>query len=206
LSIIQDFVKKGYYAGGKVNGTHWLFVDREGVILEISNNARHVVSKFHTQKVYFSKHENSAAAKRLREADRPIDFHLFHGVSRDPSICLKTSISAMTVEIEPAHPGLLTCAWVSLPAHAVSFPLLMGQRKTPACLLNGDAWLLGTQRKTNRPQWEAVEHASHSSKELLKEKLLAPTSAGSGKQAADIADQWAQEQADMLFQILQAPQ
>src|SRR5690606_14385884 len=25
LAIIEDFVNKGYYAGGDVNGSHWLF-------------------------------------------------------------------------------------------------------------------------------------------------------------------------------------
>jgi len=205
LSIIEDFVKKGYYAGGKVNGTHWLFVDRDGVILEVSNNARYVVSQVHKQKVYFSKRETSAAAQQLREAKSPIDFHLFHGLSRDPSICLKSSISAMTVEIEPAHPDLLTCAWVSLPAHAGSFPLLMGQSKTPACLLNGDAWLLGTQTATNRPLWESVERNGHLNKESLKEKLLAAAADRGGRPAADIADPWAQEQARKLLQIMKTP-
>ncbi|NQT15167.1 MAG: sulfatase-like hydrolase/transferase, partial [Planctomycetes bacterium] len=83
LNVIQDCVNKGYSAGGTVNGTHWLFVDRTGTIMEISSNARHVVSRIHTQKVYFSRRDESAAAKRLRQAERPIDFHFFHTVSRD---------------------------------------------------------------------------------------------------------------------------
>ena len=198
LGIIEDLVKKGYDAGGKVNGTHWLFVDRRGMILEVSNNSRHVVSKFHTQKVYFSRVPTSRAAKQLRDAEQPIDFHLFHSVSRDPSICLKDSISSMTVEIEPSHPGLLTCAWVTLPARAGSFPLLMGQSKTPSCLLNGDAYLLGAQAKTNRPLWEATERSGHLSKESLKKKLLA----AGATEAADLANQWSLEQAKKLLQLI----
>ncbi len=193
LSLIENCVKKGYYAGGKVNGTHWLFVDRDGVILEVSNNSEHVVSQIHTQKVYFSKRETSRAATQLRAATQPIDFHLFHSVSRDPSICLKSSISSMTVEIEPTHPDLLTCAWVSLPARAGSFPLLMAQSKTPACLLNGDAYLLGTQTKTNHSLWESTECSSHTSKPMLTASGARPT--------ADKADKWAQEQAEKLLAI-----
>jgi hypothetical protein len=199
LSIIEGFVKKGYYAGGQVNGQHWLFVDRDGVILEVSNNSRHVVSKFHTQKVYFSRKDDGQAARQLREAKQPIDFHLFHSVSRDSSICLSSSISSMTVEIEPKHPGLLTCAWVSLPARAGSFPLLIGQSQTPLCLVNGDAYLVGTRTKSDRSLWESTERANHSSKESLKKKLLA---AGSPQRAADMADTWAQEQAGKLLQIM----
>lgn len=197
LSIIEDCVKKGYYAGGKVNATHWLFVDREGVILEVSNNSEHVVSQIHTQKVYFSRVPTSRAAQQLRDASKPIDFHLFHSVSRDPSICLKNSISSMTVEIEPSHPGLLTCAWVTLPARAGSFPLLMGQSKTPSCLLNGGAYLLGAQTKTNRSLWESTERGSHLSKESLKKKLAA----AGAQEATDLANQWSQEQAEKLLQI-----
>lgn len=202
LCIIQDFTKRGYYAGGTVNGTHWLFVDRTGTIMEVSSNARHVVSKIHTQKVYFSRLDGSPAAKRLHEAGHPIDFHLFHNVSRDPSICLKSSISGMTVEIDPTHPEALTCAWVSLPAHAVSFPLLMGQTQTPACLLSGEAYSLGRQTSGKRPLWEDVEQTVHASKERLKEKILASTSVDEAKQAAKPLDSWAQQQAATLLQLL----
>jgi len=203
LGIIEDFVKKGYYAGGKVNGQHWLFVDRHGTILEVSNNSRHVVSKFHTQKVYFSRKDDGQAAKQLRDATQPIDFHLFHSVSRDSSICLSNSISSMTVEIEPRHPDLLTCAWISLPARAGSFPLLMGQSKTPVSLLNGDAYLAGNKTKSSRPLWETTERRTHADKESLKQKLLA---ASHRQEATDMADRWAQEQAEKLLQLMNAQQ
>ena len=222
LEIIEDFVTKGYYAGGDVNGNHWLLVDREGTILEVSNNASHVASKFHTQKVYFSRFDNSPAAQDCG-ANAPIGFSLFHGVARDPSICLKSSISGMTVEIDPAHPELLTCAWISLPVRSGSFPVLMGQTKTPTCLLNGEAYRLGKQSKGNPQSWEALEQAAHASKEGLKERVLAnvanrvgdlrsAVSAGSrpapstmrqGAQA-NLLQRWSREQSGMLVERLQA--
>ena len=204
LEIIEDFVKKGYYAGGKVNGNHWLFVDRDGVILEVSNNASHVASRFHTQKTYFSRLDSSAAAKKLSEADKPIDFGLFHGVARDPSICFKSSISGMTVEIDPDHPELLTCAWISLPVHSGSFPLLMGQTKTPLRLVNGEIYQLGKQTKAERQLWETAEQTAHASKERLKERVLATLANDGGAKTVDALDHWSQEQADRLVEHLQA--
>ena len=41
----------------------------------------------------FSRLDGSAAAKTLRQAKEPIDFHRFHNTSRDPSICLASSIA-----------------------------------------------------------------------------------------------------------------
>ncbi len=197
LAIIEDFVQKGYYAGGDVNGNHWLFVDREGTILEVSNNTRYVASRFHTQKVYFSRFDNSAAARKLREADGPIDFGLFHGIARDPSICLSSSIAGMTVEIDPTHPEMLTCAWVSLPVRAASFPLLMGQTKTPVCLLNGEAYRRGKQTKGERQLWEQLEQTAHASKQRLKQRVLAGDG-DAAEQTVDILDRWCEEQAERL--------
>ena len=206
LAIIEDFVAKGYYSGGKVGGKHWLFVDREGVILEVCSNEKHVVSKVHSKTVYFSRLNRSAAAKRLREAEEPIDFHLFHNVARDPSICLGSSISGMTVEIDPTHPELFTCAWVSLPVKCVSFPLLMGQTSTPACLLNGEAYSLGTKVKKNTHLWEDTEQSMHASKELLDEKIAAELPADDPEKTVRALNRWSGQQAEMLIELLQESQ
>ena len=206
LAIIEDFVAKGYYAGGKVGGSHFLFVDRKGVILEVCNNARHVVSKVHTQKAYFSRLNKSAAARRLRESSEPIDFHLFHNVSRDPSICFGSSISGMTVEIDPDHPELLTCAWVSLPVRAVAFPLFMGQMRTPACLLDGTAHQLGKKAKGGKARWEALERSMRAGKERLKKEVAASVAAGNPEPShVEMLEQWSQSQAQMLFDALKNP-
>ncbi len=206
LDILERFAKKGYLAGGKVNGTHWLFVDRQGVILEVSSNARQVVSKLHSRKVYFSRLDGSSAAKRLSQMDRPIDFHLFHNVSRDPSICLGSSISGMTVEIDPTHPDVLTCAWITLPASSVAFPLMMGQSKTPLCLLDGEAYSLGTKTKGRTQLWEVIERNVHADKMLLNDKVAADLSTDKPRLAAESLNGWAQRQAEMLVEILRALQ
>ena len=136
------------------------------------------------------------------------------------------------MEIDPDHPELLTCAWVSLPVHSGSFPLLMGQAKTPEWLLSGKAYLLGKRAKGERQSWENLERTAHGSKEQLKERVLASVASrfrrpsvgrsggvrdprrvsarsepvqrdGAGR-AADMLERWSQEQSGMLVNRLQA--
>lgn len=202
LDVIEDFVASDYYAGGDVGGKHWLFVDRNGVVLEVCSNEKHVVSKVHKQKAYFSRLNNSTAARRLRDARDPIDFHLFHNTSRDPSICFGSSISGMTVEIDPTHPEMFTCAWVSLPARCVSFPLLMGQSHTPKCLLDGKAYALGKQLNGKASSWEDIERKTRAAKQQLKEKLTAGRSANQPEETVREMDRWSASQAGMLVKRL----
>ena len=71
LAIVREFVEKGWYAGGGAVGTHWLFVDAKGRILEISNNSSQLTHRWHDdEKVYFSA-GRGRAVERLRDAGRP---------------------------------------------------------------------------------------------------------------------------------------
>jgi len=202
LNIIQDFSKHGYYAGGTVNGTHWLFVDRTGTVMEVSSNARHVVSKIHTQKVYFSRMDGSPAAARLRQAAEPIDFHLFHNASRDPSICLRSSISGMTVEIDAEHPDVLSCAWISLPAKSLSFPVFMGARKTPGCLVSGELYKIGKPLDAEKSKWETLERRTHTDKQRLASETLGLLAAEKTAEAIDLLDERTQTAANAQLAIL----
>lgn len=207
LAIIEDFVAKGYYAGGKVGGSHWLFVDRHGVILEVCNNARYVVSKIHDQDVYFSRLNHSSAAQRLRDADNLVDFGLFRSVSRDPSICFGSSISGMTVEIDPEAPEWFTCAWITLPVRAAAFPLLMGQSHTPRALLDGSAYHWGKASPKQVARWEAFEQSMHQDKQQLRAEVAASIEAGNPDAAhVEILEAWSQAQADKLLHALQHPE
>lgn len=203
LGIIRDFLKKGYYAGGHKFGTHWLFVDKEGKILEISNNTSELSHAYHAEKAYFSAREDSPAAARLRGAKEPVDFALFHSVSRDPSICLDSSISGMTVEIDPVRPETFTCAWITFPAHAASFPLLMGGRGTPSPLVNGDAGRLAGELRGLDDLWSSIEGNVHLSKTLLLERLSASW-AQERRLAGDRLDEWTSGQAAMVMNVLRA--
>ena len=192
LDIITDCVSNGWYAGGSVGGNHWLFVDKHGDILEVQNNSGDVTSQWRNiipgRKAYFSRLNDSNAADRLNNATEPIDFHLFHNVSRDPSICLGSSISGMTVEIDPDRPELFTTAWVALPVKSVAFPLLMGQTGTPRCLLDGEAYRLGKNASVDLDLWESLEETIHQEKE----NLLA-TANPADPNLAQTLDAWSEE-------------
>ena len=154
LSIIREFVDKGYYAGGGGTGTHWLFMDASGAILEVSNNADEVVATTHDEHVYFSARADTPAAAILRNATQSIGFHTFHNVSRDASICFDSTISGMTVEISCVHPELLTCAWLTFPAKSVAFPVFMGCTHTPLALINGEVYELAKGIHDAKDTWK----------------------------------------------------
>ncbi len=189
LEILTDLVKKGYYAGGDVNGKHWLFVDRQGVILEACSNARHVVSMVHTKEAYFSRFNKSEPVIRLRAADK-VDFPMFQSVFRERPILTGQSVSGMTVEIDPECPHLLTVAWISLPARLAAIPVFMGQRRTPASLADGTVYALGKgtatrgdQWKAEKSRWEAMESAMHAEKEALRQDVKKSIKAGNPLEA-----------------------
>jgi len=165
-----------------------------------------VVSKVHTQKVYFSRLNESEAARRLREAEA-VDFQLFHGISRVRPLLTPKSISGMTVEIDPDRPDLFTCAWISLPVRAVAFPVFMGQGRTPACLVDGTAYALGKKSPPQTPRWESMERSIRAEKERLKERVKASVAAGKPERTeVDLLEQWSAAQAAMLVKALEQPE
>jgi hypothetical protein len=204
LGIIQEFVRKGYYAGGAKTGTHWLFVDRQSTILEVSNNSQDVSFKYHQEKVYFSTRRDSAAARRLREAAEPIGLLQFHRVSRDPSICFASSISGMTIEIDGRYPDLLTRAWISMPATSISFPLFMGQAGTPLCLVNGQADALGRRVNDKSTSWETAEKKLYASQMLVEDKVLALLKNQGIQESKNLLEAWSGNMADAHSELLRS--
>lgn len=212
LAIIEDFVAKRYYAGGEIGGSHWLFVDRDCTVLEVCSNARHVVSKVHTQGAYFSRFNKSEPVQRLREADK-VDFQMFHGVSREQPILTHQSISGMTVEIDPARPDLLTVAWIALPARVAAFPVFMGQLRTPAVLADGTAYALGKrtasrgdQWEAQRSRWEALEAAMHAERQELTQEVRESIAAGNPLEGdIEQLESWSRDQAATIVEALKNP-
>ena len=190
LRIIEDFVSKGYYAGGSKTGTHWLFVDAHGRRLEIRNNSDRVEHEYHTQKVYFSARAQSNAAKALTLVSEPIDFTAFHNVSRDPSMCFASSIGGMSVRIDPTRPEMLTSAWFTMPARGLAFPLFMGCTDTPLPLLNGEVFVRSQDAKPGRDACERIEAAMHVNQRMLQERISALLAAGNEQQACDALNEW----------------
>lgn len=193
LRIVQEYVRAGHYAGGGKWGTHWLFVDAGGKILEISNNSREVTHRFHTQKAYFSRLPGSDARKTLLDAQAPVDFAAFHNASRDSSICLKDSIAGMSVEIDRQHPATLSRAWVSLPAKALSFPLFIGGSETPLPLLNGEVFDTCLRIEGRRADWERLEAAAFRRQSSLESEVRTLLKTRDARQAAATIDLWTRQ-------------
>ncbi len=128
---------------------------------------------------------------------------LFHGVSRDPSICFDSTISGMTVEIDPDQPELGTCAWITLPAHSGAVPLLMAGRGTPLPLLNGEAYQTARDQRVSKEVWERIERSIHQSKTLFCSSMAASAGAGSDREDwRTRADEWVENQSEMMMSIL----
>ena len=189
LRIVQEFVGRGEYAGGGKVGTHWLFVDAKGRILEISNNSSRVEHTYHDERVYFSA-DRGAAEARMRALPTPIDFAAFHNVSRDPATCFPASVSGMSVEISRTRPDILTAAWVSMPARALSMPLFMGGVRTPLALLNGEADKAARIEARGPRSWEAIEHFAFRSQRLMEQHVESLLKAGRTDEARTALDGW----------------
>lgn len=189
LDVIREFVGRGWYAGAAA-GTHWLFVDKEGTILEVDHNAVEVRHRVHTEGVYFSVRAETPAAHALRATPRPVDFITFHNVSRDPSVCFESSISGMTVEIAPRHPEALTCAWVTLPARSLAFPLFMGCHITPLALVDGSVDRAGQAAPAQPALFEASEVPIYGGQQMAREKARALLDVSRRSEAADVLDAW----------------
>lgn len=190
LAIVREFVEKGWYAGGGAVGTHWLFVDAKGRILEISNNSSQLTHRWHDdEKVYFSA-GRGRAVERLRDAKSPVDFATFHNVSRDPAMCFPSSVSGMSVHIDRQRPDVLTRAWISMPARSLSFPLIMGGSVTPLPLLNGqvDAASRGSGRSA--ATWEPIEALAFQHQALMEDRARQLLDAGRAHDAARIIDEY----------------
>ena len=190
LDIIKRFVEKGWYAGGGGTGTHWLFVDKKGHILEVSNNADKVVAQYHDEKVYFSVRGDTPAADALRQSASPIDFQLFHNVSRDPSICFDGTIAGMTVEIDPEFPGQLTCAWISFPASAMAFPLFLANESTAAPLVDGTVDRLCRGLKAPSNFSEKADAWIHASRLAVATEARALLRQGKTQEATEFLNEW----------------
>ncbi len=202
LAIIQDVVEEGYYGGGAVGGSHWLFVDRDGVILEVCNNARHVVSQVHTGKAYASRFNQQAPIQRLRAAGM-VDFAMFRGVSRQQPVLTERSIAGMTVEIDPDYPDLLTVAWIAMPARTAAFPVFMGQRRMPLVLVDGSAYAAGKGSasrgcswNSQQERWTEMEAQMHADKQKLVARAKASLDAGCSLEGGvESLEHWSYEQA-----------
>jgi len=98
---------------------------------------------------------------------------------------------------------MLTCAWISLPAWGLSFPLFTGGTLTPLPLLNGDVYARSNQVNCNREICERIEAAAFANQRLLEEKVLALLADDEDGKAADVLNEWTRTCADSHMAVLE---
>jgi len=137
LEIIQQMIRDGWYAGGNRTGTHWLFADRTGTGLRVAQNSHEEKHWFLQDQVAFLARDKTPAARALAEQKGRITVRQMNAAAAAPDICFTSSISAMTVRIDPQRPAELSTVWFSLPAWNVYLPLPAVGAAAPRQLVDG---------------------------------------------------------------------
>jgi|GEM_PF-700547 len=199
LSILQDFVSKGWYSGGTI-GQRWTLVDRHGRILDVTNSSDRNSLKF--SYIEGKPHITRKSAQRLLETERPISFLTFHDVSRDTLV--RTSISGMSADIHPEYPEYLTIVWVCFPARSVPFPLFTGGRKTPLALFDGTIDDIGKKTNLSFDNIRKLEKTLYDEGLLFREKLYKLIKEGKTENVPDMIDEWVKNYTEKYLKILGA--
>ena len=142
--------------------------------------------------MYFSI-PRGGAVKALQNAPRPIDFAAFHNISRHPEACFDSSVSGMSVWIDKDHPELFTHAWVSMPARALSLPLVMGASHTPVAMLNGEADALARKAVRKKDTWEPMERQAFDQQHRVFTEARGKLAEGKVGDVAAMLDGWTED-------------
>jgi len=182
LEIVQQMVRDGWYAGGKKAGTHWLFADRSGKALRVAQNAVEEQHWWVEDDVVFLVREKTSPAKALVARRGRITLADMNATATHPEICFKSSISAMTVRIDPKQPAALSAVWFALPAWSAYVPLFAVAESVPRALADGRLYdggyrLLESARIVGRAGVCFVEPLA-SARKALQEQLYAEAAAG----------------------------
>ena len=137
LAIIQQTIREARYAGGSTTGTNWLFADRYGTGMRVAQNSheeKHWVFKDTTA---FLARGTTAGAKLITDKKGRITLRDMNAAAAHPSICFETSISALTVRIDPKEPADLSSVWFALPACSPYVPVFPAGKAAPRPLVDG---------------------------------------------------------------------
>ncbi len=143
LEIVRQTIKDGWYAGGSKTGTHWLFADRHGKGLRIAQNSHQEKHWFVEDDVAFLARGKTAGAELITRKKGNITLRDMNAAASHPSICFGSSISALTVRVDPTNPGELSSVWFALPAWSPYVPLYPGARGVPKYFIDGTCFQRG---------------------------------------------------------------
>jgi hypothetical protein len=208
LAIVQQMITDGWYAGGSKVGTHWLFADRFGTILRIAQNSVEEKHWFHRDGLVFLARGETPAANQMRAASGKLSIRDFHEAAKSPDICFGSSISGLTVRIDPRKALAGGTVWAALPAWSPSLPLYAAARAVARPLADGACFKAGARLLALRDSTSStdfgkrlvfgddflarrreVQSQLHEDAAGIEQRLRAMDAAGQQEQAADLAAQ-----------------
>ena len=143
LDIIQQTITDGWYAGGKTSGTHWLFADKFGTILRVAQNSVQEKHWFHRDRSVFLAREGTESSRILKAAHGRLTVRHFHEAARSRDLCFGSSISALTVRIDPTSAIAGATVWTALPAWSPFLPLFPIAGGVPLAIADGTCFDIG---------------------------------------------------------------
>ena len=143
LEILQQMIRDGWYAGGSTTGTNWSFADRHGRGLRLRQNNTEEQHEFVENDVAFSIRGDTPGADLVNRRKGKITLADLNVAATDPSLCFSSSVSAMTVRIDPEWPETLSSVWFALPAWTPYLPYYPLAEGTPEAIVGGRCFELG---------------------------------------------------------------
>ena len=125
LEIIQMCIRDGWYAGGSSSGTNWSFADRYGKGLRVRQNNYEEEHQFVENDIAFSVRGDTAGADDHQKAKKgKITVADMNAASTHPSMCFPSSVSSLTVRIDPNDPARRNQTWFAIPSWSQLNPVV----------------------------------------------------------------------------------
>ena len=140
LEIIQMCIRDDWYAGGSSTGTNWSFADRYGKGLRVRQNNYEEEHHFVENDIAFSVRGNTAGADIIKKKKGKITVADMNAASTHPSMCFPSSVSSLTVRIDPNDPARRNQTWFAIPSWSPYVPFFAPSPSTPKSMLDGSSF------------------------------------------------------------------
>ena len=146
LAILQEWVDERIYAGS-ARATNWMLADAAGNVLRVVNFNDHLEPEL-IENGFLLNYERAGLREFMDERSGRLCPAALREASRLPSVSMQSTISSLTVDIDPER-AELSVAWVSLgqPARAPYVPLSLLAQTTPRALVDGSLYTLAVENE-----------------------------------------------------------
>ncbi len=140
LAVRRHWTENRYSAGGSIK-TNYMFSDAAGNILRVVQSNDAIEPQMTTEGIVMNCYRKRLESDLLRHAGY-LDAFALSDASRIKSVSMPSTISSLSVDCRPEHPGSLTCAWFALgrPTRAAYVPVFVASRNVPRALLDGSIY------------------------------------------------------------------